>query len=416
MKLTHYTSLRYIGMTVLVMLISIPVFYVVLQNVLTSNIDENLQDQKTLITHKLQNLQNQNFVNFQDAISIEKNPAQLQKEKIFTDDVFSQLDKEIESYRILQFSVKTTQSNFNVRVKQSLVESEDLMKTILYLLISILFVLTTTLLLINAQIKQKIWKPFYKTVEKLKNFRVDDLKGLNLEKSKINEFSDLNQSLNALSSVNQKVYQSQKEFTENASHELQTPLAILQNNVELFWQTETISAEQAGILEEISGATSRMSRLNKSLLLLSKIENKQFNDIQEVYLNRLVEDFFKNYQEQIKFKNIKLETQLSKFFIVKMDFSLAEILVGNLLLNALKYAPKNSRVEVIFTEDEMRISNESEGSGLEEGKLFKRFQRQSKQESSTGLGLEIAKQIAVSFGLKLNYEFQYRKHFFILNR
>ena len=414
MKLTHYISWRYIGVTVLVMLISIPVFYVVLQNVLTNNIDENLQDQKSIITTKLERLGKENFVNFQDAISIVKNPQKLQAEKLYTDEVFNKVDNEMESYRILQFSVKSPQNNYNVFVKQSLVESEDLLKTILYLLISILFILTLTLLLINVQIKQKIWKPFYKTVAELKNFRVDDLKGLNLKKTAINEFRDLNESLNALAAVNQEVYQSQKEFTENASHELQTPLAILQNNVELLWQTETISKEQAGILDTISGATNRMSRLNKSLLLLSKIENKQFNEIQEVNMNSLVQDFFRNYQEQIKFKNIELQTQLADFFILKIDLSLAEILVGNLLLNALKYAPKNSIVEVFFTEKEMRISNAAEHLALDKYKLFKRFQRQSNQENSTGLGLEIARKIAVSFGLSLNYEFQKGRHYFIL--
>lgn len=414
MKLTHYISWRYIGVTVLVMLISIPVFYVVLQNVLTNNIDENLQDQKSIITTKLERLGKENFVNFQDAISIVKNPQKLQAEKLYTDEVFNKVDNEMESYRILQFSVKSPQNNYNVFVKQSLVESEDLLKTILYLLISILFILTLTLLLINVQIKQKIWKPFYKTVAELKNFRVDELKGLNLKKTAINEFRDLNESLIALAAVNQEVYKSQKEFTENASHELQTPLAILQNNVELLWQTETISKEQAGILDTISDATNRMSRLNKSLLLLSKIENKQYNEIQEVNMNSLVQDFFRNYQEQIKFKNIELQTQLADFFILKIDLSLAEILVGNLLLNALKYAPKNSIVEVFFTEKEMRISNATESLALDKNKLFKRFQRQSNQENSTGLGLEIARKIAVSFGLSLNYEFQKGRHYFIL--
>lgn len=95
-----------------------------------------------------------------------------------------------------------------------------------------------------------------------------------------------------------------------------------------------------------------------------------------------------------------------------MDYSLAEILVGNLLLNALKYAPKDSTVEVSFNKNKMSISNAAEEFALDEEKLFKRFQRQNKQENSTGLGLEIAKKIAVSFGLNLSYEFKNGQHFF----
>ncbi|MBC7557478.1 MAG: hypothetical protein H7195_11020, partial [Chryseobacterium sp.] len=245
MRLTQYISLRYIGVSVLVMLISLPIFYFVLQNVLTNNIDESLQDQKILISRKLQNLQPENFVAFEDQINIEKNPQKKQSEKLFTDDVYNKVDKEMESFRILQFSVNTSKNSYNVRVKQSLVESEDLMKTILYLLISVLLILTATLFIINSQIKKQVWKPFYKTIAQLKNFRVDNLEGLNLKGNKISEFNDLNFSLNELSANNKKVYQSQKEFTENASHELQTPLAIVQNNIELFWQTEGISSSQA---------------------------------------------------------------------------------------------------------------------------------------------------------------------------
>lgn len=416
MKLTQYISLRYIGVTVLVMLISLPIFYFVLQNVLTNNIDESLQDQKTVITEKLKNLPVKNFVNFEDRINIEKNPNEIQKEKLFTDDVYNKVDEEMESYRILQFSVKTSQNNYNVRIKQSLVESDDLMKTILYLLILVLLILTTTLLFINYQIKQKVWKPFYKTIEQLKNFRVDNLQGLNLKSSKISEFNDLNFSLNELSANNKKVYQSQKEFTENASHELQTPLAIVQNNIELFWQTDGITSSQAKILDDISNATVRMSKLNQSLLLLSKIENKQFAATQKVNFNDIADQFITNYNEQIKFKNLKLETDFKEIFTAEIDFNLAEILVGNLLLNALKYAPKESMIEVILNKNEMKISNISNENALNEEKLFKRFQRQNQYETGTGLGLEIAKKIADAFHLNLNYQFKNNRHCFILTQ
>lgn len=416
MKLTHYISIRYIGVTLLVMLISIPIFYFVLQNVLTGNIDESLQDQKILIIKKLQNVDNKNFVILENEIQVTKSSVAIPNEKLFTKEIYNKEEDEKEFFRILQFSVKSNSENYNVQIKQSLVESEDLLKIILKLLISILLILVATLLFINYNIKQKIWKPFYKTLAELKNFRVDKTDELKLEKSKINELNDLNLSLNELSSNNKKVYQSQKEFTENASHEIQTPLAIVQNNIDLLWQTENISEDQAKLMDEISTATIRMSKLNQALLLLSKIENRQFSDTEEVNLNQLAENFFKNYQEQIKFKELSIKTGLSKFFIIKINPNLAEILIGNLLLNALKYAPKGSEVQVYFTENDMRISNESNGISLDKNILFKRFQRQNNQENGTGLGLEIAKQIANSSGLKLTYEFNENRHFFILKR
>lgn len=416
MKLTRYISIRYIGVTVLVMLISIPVFYLVLQNVLTGNIDESLQNQKTLITKKLQNVDNKNFVILENEIQVTKSSVAIPNEKLFTKEIYNKEEDEKEFFRILQFSVKSNSENYNVQIKESLVESEDLLKIILKLLISILLVLVGTLLFINYNIKQKVWKPFYKTLAELKNFRVDKTGELKLEKSKINELNDLNLSLNELSSTNKKVYQSQKEFTENASHEIQTPLAIVQNKIDLLWQTENISEDQAKLMDEISTATIRMSKLNQALLLLSKIENKQFSETEEVNLNRLAEVFFKNYQEQIKFKELEIKTQFSRFFLVNINSNLAEILVGNLLLNALKYAPKASEIQALFTENEIHISNKGNGKSLATDLLFKRFQRQNNQENGTGLGLEIAMQIANSASLKLTYEFKENRHFFILKR
>ncbi len=416
MKLTHYISLRYIGVTLLVMLLSIPVFYLVIQNVLTHNIDEHLKDRQSVITEKLENLTDGNVISFQEGITIEKNPTHLVEEKISTENIYNKEEKETESFRVLQFPLKTSSSLYNVKISESLVETEDLLKSILYLLLSMFGFLTLTLLFINSKIKKNIWKPFYETLDQLKNFRVDDTESLHLEKTRIDELSDLNDSLNKLSATNMKVYQAQKEFTENASHELQTPLAIVQNNIELFWQTEPITEQQSEILNDISLANSRMTRLNKSLLLLSKIENKQFNNIQEVNLNQIADQFLRNYQEQIKFRNLQLESNLSSPFLVNMDFSLAEILVGNLMLNALKYAPVDSKIEINFNKDEVVISNLAEHHDLDEKKLFKRFQRQNSQENSTGLGLEIAKQIARSFDLELDYFFKENRHHFRVKR
>ena len=150
--------------------------------------------------------------------------------------------------------------------------------------------------------------------------------------------------------------------------------------------------------------------------MLSKIENKQFSETEEINLNNVAKQFIKNYQEQIKFKDLLLKIKFSKFFIIKINPNLAEILIGNLLLNALKYAPKSSTFKVDFTENEMQISNESDGKCLATNLLFKRFQRQNSQENGTGLGLEIAKQIANSSSLKLTYEFKKNRHFFILKK
>ncbi|QOW09576.1 HAMP domain-containing histidine kinase [Kaistella flava (ex Peng et al. 2021)] len=417
MKLTHYISIRYIGISCLVLLISIPVFYVVIQKVLTNNIDENLKDQKKWTTKQLKSADLGSFHIFDERIKIEENPEKLNHNKVFTEDIFNKKDDETESFRVIEFPVTTSTKTYNVRIQQSLVESEDLLKSILYLLFGILGLLIISLFIINIIVKRNIWSPFYHTLDELKNFRIDEANSLNLKGTKIRELNDLNTALNTLTEKNKKLYQSQKEFTENASHELQTPLAIIQNNVELVWQTEPISEEQAEFLENISEANTRMSRLNKSLLLLSKIDNQQFNDIEVVNFNVLSEKFLKSNTDQIQFKNINIKTDFTQEMKVKMDQNLAEILINNILSNAIKYCPNNGDIFINAHENSFEIINNAENESLNMDKLFQRFQKQSSKENSTGLGLEISKKICENFGLELSYHFKDQKHHFtILNK
>lgn len=417
MKLTHYISIRYIGVSCLVLLISIPVFYFVIQKVLTNNIDENLKEQKKWMIQQLQSADLESFHIFDERIKIEENPEKLNHNKVFTENIFNKKDDETESFRVIEFPVTTSTKTYNVRIQQSLVESEDLLKSILYLLFGILGLLIISLFIINMIVKRNIWSPFYHTLNELKNFRIDETNSLNLKGTKIRELNDLNTALNTLTEKNKNLYHSQKEFTENASHELQTPLAIIQNNVELVWQTEPISEEQAEFLGNISEANTRMSKLNKSLLLLSKIDNQQFNDIEVVSFNKLSEKFLKSNTDQIHFKNINIKSDFSREMKVKMDQNLAEILINNLISNAIKYCPNNGDIFINAHENSFEIINNAENESLNTDKLFQRFQKQSSKENSTGLGLEISKKICANFGLELSYYFKDQKHHFtILNK
>ncbi|MBS1572726.1 MAG: HAMP domain-containing histidine kinase [Bacteroidetes bacterium] len=414
MKLTHHISFRYIGITALVLLLSIPIFYFILQKVMWNSFDENLDSQQKWIEETLKKTAPENFVSFNNNIIIRPGNFPNKKRKFYTENVYVPDDEESVPFRVLEFNTSENGKDYAVRIQKSLVESEDLLQTIAILQAFIFFILMTTLLLINRKLKFKIWNPFYQTLERLEKFKLDTDVSLDLPQNSITEINDLNQSINVLTARNIEVFQAQKEFTENASHEMQTPLAILQSNVDLLWQTQPLSEEQTKILENLTETNSRISRLNKALLLIAKIDNQQFSDKKNIDIQVLVENILEKNRESFFHKNIDVRVKVEGQMIVTSDETLMEILFGNLISNAFRYSPKNTTIDIMIKSNQFSIENQAvDGTGLDTQKLFRRFQKQEHfHKNSIGLGLEICKKICEQNSMKIQYAFLNNKHEF----
>ena len=295
-----------------------------------------------------------------------------------------------------------------------MLDSRDLIETIVLVMAILLLLVIAGLIIITRRISKKVWKPFYKTVDKLHHYRVDKDEVLSFEKTSVDEFTDLNKTITALVQRNRKAYQSQKEFTENASHEMQTPLAVFQHKLELLMQTNPITPEQAELMEQLDNTSQRMNRLNKSLLLLTKIDNNQFVDTETVSLKSIIEKLLEQYKFQADIKNIVVNFDLEQNKFLTVNKSLLEILVSNLLINAIRYTDPGGRVDIALSGKELIIENTATGNGLDKSRLFQRFQKQAADGSSNGLGLEIAGKIATLYQLVLSYRFENNRHIFSL--
>ena len=185
-----------------------------------------------------------------------------------------------------------------------MLDSEDLISSIVQVQVLLLLVLLSGLFLINRNLSQRIWRPFYTTLDKLRGYKVEQHQALNLAGSNINEFNDLNGSLEELTGRMHRSFLVQKEFTENAAHEMQTPLAIFQSKLELLMQTSPINEEQAGLIGDLADAGRRMGRLNKALILLTRIENQQFADIESVALKSILQKQVVQFNSQAEQKHI----------------------------------------------------------------------------------------------------------------
>lgn len=419
MKLLNKSIRSYLVFACILMLIAIPVFYFVIQRIVKEDVDESLIAHKMEIISKLENITHNYPFPFLEAFepnfSINTTKTHNPSDKFYSIKIYDSISQENIPYRVLESNVLIKNEAYIIRLKSSLLDSKDLIESIVFVMSILLLLIITGLIIINRRISKKIWKPFYNTLDKLQHYRVDKIEPIQFENTNINEFADLNNTISSLSQRNQKVFQSQKEFTENASHEMQTPLAIFQNKLELLMQTNPLSAEQAELIEELANTNQRMNRLNKSLFLLTKIENNQFLDKEPVSIKDTIEKLIEQFKFQSDKKNITVKAQFEEDISINANKSLLETLLSNLLSNAIRHNIQGGDITISSNQQEFIIENTAKGERLNSDKLFQRFQKQSTDVNSIGLGLEIVKKITTLYGLTIEYQYYNKKHRFIIH-
>ncbi|MBW8687405.1 sensor histidine kinase [Chitinophaga rhizophila] len=282
-------------------------------------------------------------------------------------------------------------------------------------LLTVLFFLLLMIgfILLNRSISRSLWQPFYKSLAQIKHFNLDQQQPLAFEQTDIEEFAELNQSLSKLIAGNIAVYNQQKEFADNASHELQTPLAIIQSKLDLLLQTKFMTDTQYELIEEANKALSRVTRINKNLLLLTKIENSQFMDKEHIDLSLLLENtlvLFSNFSDD---KHLSFDQQIKPAVFIEGNKILLEILLNNLITNTIRYTAPGNTILVQLTDSSLTMANPGTA-GLQEEQVFKRFGATSVQTPGTGLGLSLVKQICNRYQWKATYTYADGRHIFTI--
>jgi len=226
----------------------------------------------------------------------------------------------------------------------------------------------------------------------------------------------LNGTVSNLLQANIDAYNSQKQFIENAAHELQTPLAISINQLEALAETGSLSEEGAGLLASALDNLERLTRLNKSLLLLSRIENKQFAEAAEVNINNLVKKLSADFSDQLTYSEISLHLIEEEQLVVRMNPDLGTILLTNLVKNAIVHNCPGGVIHMMITKNAFSIENTGRDEPLEVATLFQRFSQEKRSQHSTGLGLAIVKAITTLFGLTITYSFNGSHKFVVVFR
>ena len=282
---------------------------------------------------------------------------------------------------------------------------EDIMAGIMlqYLLISAL--LATGTVVTMRLVAKKLWKPFDQTLESIESFRLENTRIPELPESDVKEFEKLNKALNALMRKNLDSYRAQKEFTENASHELQTPLAIFQAKLELLLQQPGLTGKQAEIIQELFQMTSRLSRLNRNLLLLAKIDNDQFDSKERIRLDTFIDGLLPALESISGHRRIESVYHKEPVW-VDANRILLESLLNNLIVNAVRHSNADGTITISIGEGSMSICNTSDEPALQTEHIFNRFYRTTQNKGGNGLGLAIVKAICDYHGWSIGYHFK----------
>src|SRR6478735_6911204 len=266
MQLLTRTIRSYFFYSFIILLIAVPLFYFIINRIVSNDIDKELIAQKESIVRNLDRAAPFDLFDLLNALEPDINLTPSTNihlfDTLYTARVYNPVTKQITRYRFLNSNVIIRGQYYVIQLKNSLVNRDDLIRSIVLVQALLLLLIGMGLVLINRRLSKEIWNPFYATLEKLRNYRMEQEGKLQFDENNIAEFNDLNRTIEQLTERNYEVYQSQKEFTENASHEMQTPLAVLQTKLELLMQTQPLTAEQAALISTLADTNARLARLN----------------------------------------------------------------------------------------------------------------------------------------------------------
>ena len=309
-------------------------------------------------------------------------------------------DNEFVPHRELHFSIEHKGRHFGIVLRHLMPGHDDIIEGAL-LIVSGLMVLVIFVLLFSITLANKLlWKDFYQTLQKLVHFRIGEPLP-QLPDSRIYEFKQLNETIHSWLKKVSDDYRHNKEFNENASHELQTQLAIIRTHTENLLNEAEVDDHHLEDLQRIYQASNSLTRFQKSLLLLSKISNMEFSKKEPVNLAEIIELNLPVYEEAIAMRSLSLEKELQPV-MVEIDRGLAEIMVNNLIKNAVKHNVQDGFIRIVLTDSELIIENSGVSFSEPPETMIRRFKKG--KNGGHGIGLAIVKQICDINQFELSYE------------
>jgi len=412
MKLSAHYNKANIIITLSVLFAGAVIYFFAINYIAKNQLDRNLIEEIDGVKDYIKlNQQLPKQVDFdEDQVIFVKTDRQNLQRRFFDTIYNNPKERKKEAGRAVSCLISLNGNNYETTIIVSREDTEYLVQIIGFITLILSIGLLLILFLTNRYILTGLWKSFYATLNEIKAFNVSDTKNFRLKQSKVDEFSELNKAVHIMSSRVKNDFQHLKQFTENASHEMLTPLAVITSKLDTLIQDETLKNYQFDQINDIYAAAGRLARLNQSLLLLVKIENNLIEDAEQINLDILISEKLKQFHELIFSMNIQVEKNLQNKQVLASKY-LMDILFNNLFSNAIRHNTKNGKLIITLTDDKLIFQNSGGSTPLNPDKVFERFQKGNKSEG-TGLGLALVKNICTLNNWTISYYYDNILHTF----
>lgn len=283
-----------------------------------------------------------------------------------------------------------------------MIESDDITEAVVKTILWILGMQVIGAIGIGFFVSERLFKPFRDTLKNISNFKLYEKEYVPARKTNVQEFDDLNLFIEEMTRKAVNDYKNLREFADNASHELQTPLAIAKGKLELMAETP-LTPEQFRYVESLERTIKKLSRLSESLAILTKIENLEFTNSHQINLSELIRESIESFRELIELNNLTLETEIHDNVKINMHPLMAEILWTNLFQNAIHHNIENGDIRIQLTSERLIVTNTGKPLRVDPAELFERFRKADQNSNSIGLGLSIIKRIVDQNNLQISY-------------
>lgn len=381
-------------------------FFLIVRHVVQESIDEGLEDQEENIRYRLEQDSTLLHVHDLGLHGFAFTPVEHRTKTSYRDTLLHvPSEGKAEPVRLLTRTFEHMGRYQQLQVYTSTVEEDDLVEHLLIALIVLYATLLLTIIVVNNVVLRRVWRPFHAILAQMKGFRLGGGAGLSDVPTGVTEFKELKAAANTLVRHAAEAYGSQRAFTENAAHELQTPLAIAINKLELLAEQPGGEEERMTALGEVIALLERMTRLNRSLLLLARIENRQFSGEKPIDIGDLLRQVADEFADLAEHRKVTMEVRAEGALVVNMDPELARTLVTNLVKNAIVHNIPGGGVQAGVTGTSLTVRNTGAGTPLDPARIFGRFHKETTADGGTGLGLAIAKAITDLYGLRIAYRY-----------
>jgi signal transduction histidine kinase len=339
------------------------------------------------------------------------NQAPVEEDRFYSDTlVYHARTERMENFRKLVAFRNVEERPYKIEIIDIYFEQDDIIEVVSQILLRLFVIFSLVLLLGSFLISRFIFRPFEELLASIDRWSLKSNTPLKIPKTSTKELQKLNEFLKRMTNKARHDYQSLKEFTENASHEMQTPLAIAKGKLEILQEDPSLTVEQLQLIQSAQFSLDKLSKLGKALTLLTKIENLEFETTDHTNISEVAQRISRQFEELANMKGLRLQKHIHPDVKLQIDPLLADIMITNLLKNALQHNIKDGRIEIELDEHQLCVKNTGPEPQGPMDELFKRFKKSNGSNGTLGLGLAIVKKIGDVHQMKVEYNFEEGLH------